>query len=144
MAADRGRAFPTPKAANPSSGNDSDQPTKAPVQAHSLRTGERYRLPAIHGGTVRHKHGGSSPQLKAKAKQRVAEDKVGAMLARQGIEAANPLDVLLTQLTRTAFAAGAYAEMVSELQALYGPNHLGDGAPHVLSCTPRTRGGAKR
>ena len=22
--------------------------------------------------------------------------------------------------------------MVSDLQALYGPNHLGDGAPHVL------------
>ena len=45
--------------------------------------------------------------MKAKAKQRMAEYKVGAMLARLGIEAANPLDVLLTQLTRAAFAAGA-------------------------------------
>jgi hypothetical protein len=41
--------------------------------AHSTRTGERCKRAPINGGTVCHMHGGSAPQVKAKAADRLAE-----------------------------------------------------------------------
>lgn len=37
------------------------------------KNGARCQLAAIHGGTVCHKHGGSAPQVKRKARQRIEE-----------------------------------------------------------------------
>ena len=41
--------------------------------AHSSRTGEKCRLPPIKGGTVCLVHGGSAPQVKNRALQRLTE-----------------------------------------------------------------------
>jgi hypothetical protein len=39
--------------------------------ARAKSTGERCRCSAIRGGTVCHKHGGSAPQVKRKARERI-------------------------------------------------------------------------
>lgn len=45
----------------------------AQCTARAKSTGERCRCSAIRGGTVCHKHGGGAPQVRAKARQRIAE-----------------------------------------------------------------------
>ena len=46
---------------------------KRKCTAHSSRTGKPCQLSAIKGGTVCHKHGGSAPQVKKKAHERLME-----------------------------------------------------------------------
>ena len=76
---------------------------------------------------------GKSPQAKREAQERLAVEKVGKLLQkRHGREIADPLEVLVTELSQAAFSAAAYGEMVGQLDKIYGPNHFGDAVPHVL------------
>jgi hypothetical protein len=61
----------------------------AQCTAHSSRTGEQCRAPAIRGGTVCVTHGGAAPQVKAKALERIqaAAVDVAAELVRLAIHA---------------------------------------------------------
>lgn len=91
---------------------------------------------AIRGGTVCHKHGGSAPQVRAKAEQRVAKMKVGDALRKMGVDHVDPMDGLLKEVTRSASLLNVYSSLVSELETqkdgIYGANHLNDFEPHVL------------
>lgn len=121
----------------------------------SLRTdGEPCERWAIAGGTVCPAHGGSAPQVKAAARRRLQathlEGSIGAMLAELEADAldVSPVAVLLEQVARTHAMVQVLGAMVGELEPsgqarhdvtadgtptrLYGTNHLGDGAPHVL------------
>ncbi|HEY2086275.1 MAG TPA: hypothetical protein VGH54_09650 [Mycobacterium sp.] len=53
-------------------------------KATSTQTGERCRKRPIVGGDVCYTHGGSAPQVKAKAAERVLEQQVAREIGRQG------------------------------------------------------------
>lgn len=60
---------------------------------------------------------------------------MGAFLAQQGVEIdiVDPLEVLDHQLGRASGAAEALGHLVSELEEDFGPDHVGEGVPHVLA-----------
>jgi hypothetical protein len=116
----------------------------------------------LRGGVVCKMHGGKTPATRAKAEARVQrhfiEGKVGFLLKQQGIDMPNthPLDGLLEVVRRSGSMMRLLEGLVSELQLdvdagpeiwgmddagntifkmprnIYGRNHVGDGAPHVL------------
>lgn len=115
----------------------------------------------IRGGTVCTHHGGGAPQVRAAANRRLAElrrrGEVGKLLAELGgdVEARHPLDALLdrhdeadawvrlltvataalrlrpTRMPAPANSSGSDASAEAP-DSLYGPDHTGDGAAHVL------------
>ncbi|MFI6296843.1 hypothetical protein ACIBEJ_35000 [Nonomuraea sp. NPDC050790] len=74
---------------------------------------------AINGGMVCHAHGGRAKQVKAKAAERAAEDKVRAALARMDVD---PVADPLTELAKIAGQVVAWkdtlADKVNELSSL--------------------------
>lgn len=126
--------------------------------AKSKQSGQRCKNWAINGGTVCRKHGGGAPQVKDKAKERVVMDRIGQELARRDIPAVDPLEALLREVGRSFIVVEALADMLDRLKdpneqlatevkvmtdtedgfvfswvdALWGPNHAGDLAPHVV------------
>lgn len=106
--------------------------------------GEPCEAPAIRGGAVCAAHGGRAPQVANAAERRRAIAKVSAELERIGIVDVDPLEALAFEVSRSATFLAFLGGLVGELAddrgndgpeaggALYGPNHLGDGAPHVL------------
>lgn len=74
---------------------------------------------AINGGMVCHAHGGRAKQVKAKAAERAAEDKIRAQLARMDVA---PIGDPLTELAKIAGQVVAWkdaiAEKVNELTSL--------------------------
>jgi hypothetical protein len=91
--------------------------------AHSSSTGKPCGLSPAQGATVCHKHGGSAPQVKAKAAERAAEQEfereMERVLARLDIAPVdNPLAVL-AQLAGQAIAfKDALAERVNRLSSI--------------------------
>lgn len=106
-------------------------------------------------------HGGRSPQALRKAREAETLLSVAQLLTSHGVEyeKEHPLDGLLEEIWRSAAAAKVYGQLVSMLDVpqqpedqwaeisvdddgqrtfvrrhdmLYGPDHKGDGAPHVL------------
>jgi len=76
-------------------------------RAHSKATGQQCKLPAILGGTVCAKHGGSAPQVKRRAAERVVERTITeqwAALARPAAEApkVDPKGALLAEIAWTS------------------------------------------
>lgn len=106
---------------------------------------------AIRGGTVCDVHGGRNPVAWDAARNRLVEgvvfSKMADMLAECNLEE-HPLDGILDGVRRSGAMVRVLGLMVGELSTmrrpeyaaaagdenlgLYGPNHLGDGAPHVL------------
>lgn len=88
-------------------------------RARSKKTGNQCGAYAVHGATVCRHHGGSAPQVKAKAAQRVAEQQLTAALAQLDVPAIdNPL-VALTQLAGQIVAfKDQLAERVNQLHAI--------------------------
>lgn len=119
--------------------DETPAPFAGQCTAKSSRTGERCRARAIRGGTVCVAHGGRAPQVKAAAARRVAQAEAVAILNTMG----RPVEVgPLTALVQAVQeAAGNVVFLRDRVQALdptfgegahlVGPNHLGDGAPHV-------------
>jgi len=103
-------------------------------RAHSSQTREPCQAFAIRGGLTCVAHGGAAGHVKAKARERLEREKVGAFLAAQGIDEANgdPLTILLEQLSITAGVTARVRELVAELEEIVTANHKGDDKPHVL------------
>lgn len=118
-------------------------------------TGERCRRWAIAGGRVCPKHGGGAPQVKAAARRRLQLDELkgnlGALLEELELDGQHrhPIEILLDAVHRCHSMAQVLGALVGGLSTdasappdgfgatalgvrLWGPNHLGDGAPHVL------------
>lgn len=79
--------------------------------------------PPIHGGNVCPSHGGAAPQVRAKAEERVAEEKLGKAMRRELARLeVNPVDDPLTVLSTLAGQALAFkdalAERVNTLQSI--------------------------
>lgn len=106
---------------------------------------------AIAGGTVCPSHGGFAPQVRAAAARRLRAEQLDAdldaLLAELESSAADrsPVDVLLDAVHRAAAMVQVLGALVGRLRPdgsrqridgdedhLWGPNHLGDGAPHVV------------
>jgi hypothetical protein len=108
--------------------------------------GEPCQRWAIKGATVCPSHGGSIKRVRAAAARRLQREQLegdlGVLLAELEIQAADrhPVDVLLAAVARCSAMAQVLGALVGGLTtttggpgALWGPNHLGDGAPHVLT-----------
>ena len=76
---------------------------------------------AVRGAVVCQAHGGGSPAVKAKAKERVARAQAGKHLAGLGIdpEDRDPHQELSKQLSLTAAVAERVQELVSELEEVH-------------------------
>jgi hypothetical protein len=94
--------------------------------ATATTTGRRCRRAPIRGGTVCPKHGGAAPQVRRKAKQRLAEQEAQGFLSRQDIvPVANPYRALL-ELGGEALALKQYlSDRVAELRCLTATDRLG-------------------
>lgn len=108
--------------------------------AHSSRTGLPCKKWAIRGGTVCATHGGRSPAVRNAARRRLEqrriESEMGKLLVELEVEnLARPAhEILLEQLARAQSMVDLLGVKVAELgeSELYGPDHLGDGKPHVV------------
>jgi hypothetical protein len=95
----------------------------------------------MHGQAVCKVHGGASPQAKAAAARRLQRERLegglGRLLAELEVDAAdrNPVELLLDAVHRCAAMVQILGALVGDLEAgeLYGPDHLGDGRPHVAT-----------
>lgn len=89
--------------------------------------------PPMTGQNVCNYHGGAARQNRAAGQRRVAKVKVVAQLARMGIPVeTTPEDALLGQVAEAAGNVEFLREQVQGLDALHGPNHLGDQMAHVV------------
>lgn len=114
--------------------------------ATAKQTGERCKRRAAPGADVCVIHGGRSPQARAAAAHRLQrrhlEGDLGALLAELELDASgrDPVDALLDAVHRCWAMAkvlgaltGGLSTSAGSPDAMWGPNHLGDGAPHVLT-----------
>lgn len=87
-------------------------------RATSRRSGQRCGRAAIVGGTVCHIHGGKTPVVAAKARERAvrmaAEEAARRMVARAGVDA-DPIEHLLDSLYCSAALVQVYGQMVADL-----------------------------
>lgn len=107
--------------------------------AHSSRTGELCRGPAMKGQTVCRSHGGASRRSKAAAKLRLAElvDPAIATLAREMVQAGKSADkqrAANSILDRAGFPRASRVEqddaravLIEKLRRLRGEDPEGDG-----------------
>src|SRR5438046_1115634 len=120
----------------------------------ALRTnGEPCSRWAIKGGNVCPFHGGSAPQVRAAARRRLQNEQLTSKVVDlldelDPDDPQHPVEVLLTAVDRSAAMGRLLEQLVGILSptyepdrlderarkvaALWGPNHLGDGAPHTL------------
>jgi len=91
-------------------------PIKQRCTGHSSRTGEPCKLWPVKGATVCHKHGGRAKQVKAKAEERLAEQRIRRAMATYGepIEI-DPAAALLAEVHRTAGHVAWLQEQVAQL-----------------------------
>lgn len=116
--------------------------------ADGNKTGEKFHCTqyALRGQTKCKMHGGATKIGKAKGAQRLQaaqlDRDLGALLEDLEVSAAGrgPTDVLLDQVHRCSAMVAVLGAAVGRLDgtssggsSLYGPNHQGDGAPHVLT-----------
>lgn len=94
--------------------------------AHSSRTGAPCGAHAIRGGKTCSAHGGSAPQVKRKAAERVARAKAGKHLAALGIDPGDrdPNQELAKQLALSASVVERIQELVAELEDIYGDEDI--------------------
>ncbi len=102
--------------------------------AHSSQTGQPCRATAVRGATVCIAHGAGAPAVKAKARERLERQKLGAFLAAQGIDeaAGDPHEIYVRHLTAADATAVRARELVADLDELTVTNHNGDQKLHVL------------
>lgn len=115
--------------------------------AKSKRSGHRCRRYPTRGASVCYYHGGAIPAVKAAAARRLARERLdgdlGKLLAELEMDAADrhPVAVLLDAVARASAMTEVLGSLLGGLRAapdaegnggLYGPDHLGDGRPHVL------------
>lgn len=128
-------------------------------RAHSRHTGEPCKSPPIDGGTVCRMHGGAIGHVKRKAQHRqmvaFTEGAIAKLLKECDIGPdVHPIDGLLQVVRHSGAMFRMLSGLVGELdvhpdedvwtvdeageiyirkpKALYGPDHKGDGAPHIL------------
>lgn len=123
---------------------------------HNKTTGKPCGSNPVNGTTVCRMHGGSLPVVKKAARERhimsLTEGKVAKLLAEVDMPAQHPLDGLLEVVRHSGAMMRMLGGLVGELdlhpgeetlymgpegdilrgKALYGPDHSGDAAPHVL------------
>lgn len=138
--------------ANPSLPPDGRDPSLPGKCTARNGRGAPCRAWAVQGATVCVAHGGAAPQVKAAAARRLARARLNGdldqLLGELEVEAAgrHPVDVLLDAVHRANAMAQVLGALVGGLRTdglpavaaegdhgrLWGRNHLGDGAQHVL------------
>lgn len=127
----------------------------AQCKAKSSRSGEQCQRVAMPGATVCATHGGRAPQVQRAARRRLEEQELRRKLVDllddidptdTDLSAADVLEQALGRAHEMASLLGAIVHQLSpgfdaskldestrQALALWGPDHLGDGAPHVAS-----------
>lgn len=107
------------------------------------RQGTQCKLPAIPGGTVCRRHGGSAPNVKAAAERRLQLAEAQEACERLSVPIqVDPGEALLNELFRTAGLVYAYEAEVQKLALVEGQHFVdvrhvsgiktGEAKPHVL------------
>lgn len=111
--------------------------------------GEPCKAWAIRGTSVCRVHGGSAPHVRAAGRRRVALARFQGPIAdlldefEDDLDGTHPVEGLLQAVRRTGAMVHVLGVLVGALHpapfvdgqpvaGLYGPDHLGDGEPHVL------------
>lgn len=92
------------------------------------RNGDPCGRYAVVGGTVCPSHGGNAPQVRAKAKQRVAEEKA-AKAAEKYVAKATPLNDPLTALLKVAGEVSALKDFLADRVAELDPARWSSSGP---------------
>jgi hypothetical protein len=104
---------------------------------------ERCPQPRILGLTVCRMHGGAPAHAKAAGRRRVAKQEAEVAIARlvgdlSATPEAHPIEALLDRIRSARGVVTALEQLVAELRvatdgngAIAGPDHQGDGRPHV-------------
>ena len=122
--------------------------------AISKQSGDRCKRAPVVGGNVCHYHGGAAPQVRAKADQRIIEQRVWELIDRMGISVeTTPEEALLQQVWEAAGNVALLRKLVANLEAAVStgmvrttgvlkepgiavptgnPNRRNEAAPHVL------------
>lgn len=114
------------------------RPTEARrCTAKAKSTGERCARWALAGAKTCRVHGSANKRSRdaaARATKRVATlEQVRGVLADLGHDPReDPYQGLSAELGTSAQVVRVLGDLVGKLEAIYGPNHLGDGAPHVV------------
>lgn len=99
--------------------------------AKAKTTGKRCKAWAITGGTVCVKHGGAAPQVKRKAKRRVADEKARKALYLLGRpRELDPHEALLEEVHRTAGHVATLELLIAEFKKV---DELVDGTTRTVS-----------
>lgn len=121
-------------------------PMKQRCTGHSSQTGEPCKLWPVRGSTVCHKHGASAKQVRAKAQERLVEERIRTAMVTYGapIEI-TPADALLSVVHSTAGHVSWLQDQVAELEEhdlIWGTTQIKTGGqdggtteaavPHVL------------
>lgn len=115
--------------------------------AKAKQTGERCRRFPVPGGRTCHIHGSATAAARAAGRRRLQRDQLegdlGHMLEELELDAADahPVQLLTGALHRIWAMVSVLGALVGGLgtgtaetdATLWGRNHLGDGAPHVLT-----------
>lgn len=92
--------------------------TVTPCGAKAKSTGEACRNPPVPGAKRCRFHGGGAPQVRAKARERLAEERARRAMATYGLPiVTSPADALLDEVHRTAGHVAWLRERVEELEA---------------------------
>lgn len=122
--------------------------------ATAKKTGQRCKANPVAGSTVCRLHGGSAPQVRKAGLRRLQqadlEKRVGEVLELVGdFERQHPIEVLLDAVHEADSMRRMFGQLVAflgvdydsarldekgkQIAAVWGVNHLGDQAPHVLT-----------
>lgn len=77
-------------------------------------------------------HGGSGKAARAKSERIKAEAKLARILNLGDTREVNPQEALLSQVWEASANVEFLRYRVQNLDAIYGPNHVGDAEAHVL------------
>lgn len=108
-------------------------PKETQCTAKAKTSGERCRRKPVPGLDKCKLHCGMSPdKAREKGSRNLALLKIKREMDTERPTDVNPIEALMACISEAAYWVASMRYMTDQLGEVYGENHLGDGAPHVL------------